>query len=260
MQSREFPPLLTNNSTPLAAAIQTPRLPDLEEGDSSPHPTVPTTQPTTSDTAITSSPYHVNKPVLIATSADTDSPIDLPHSNMPTEVTSRAKRPISSSNSTPQQSTNEHTESLDSDRHTRQQDVSSDDDSTTNTKGKPQAKKVKSAEKTTTVSESLSSVKSYMEENPSEYVINFTQLSSFYENAIGSHDIAKLALTYTQDLQGLAETLRKLYPHLNGNSLKNRTTRLEKKLIAAIGLQRNANTPTPTANPDDNSTPASMTS
>ncbi|PSN29838.1 hypothetical protein C0J52_28486 [Blattella germanica] len=221
VQSREFPPLLTNTSTPLAVDIQTPRLSDLEEGDSSPHPTVPTTQPTTSDTAITSSPSHVNKSPLVT--------IDLPHSNMPTEVTSRAKRPISSSNSTPQQSTNEHTESLDSDSHTRQQDVSSDDDSITNTKGKPQAKKVKSAGKTTTVSESLSSVKFYMEENPSEYVINFTQLSSFYENAIGSHDIAKLALTYTQDLQGLAETLRKLYPHLNGNSLKNRTTRLEKK-------------------------------
>ena len=78
-----------------------------------------------------------------------------------------------------------------------------------------------------------------MEENPNEYILNVTQLTSFYENTIGANDVIKVALNYTDDLMGLAETLRNLYPYFSGNSVKNRTTRLEKKLLAALGQQRN---------------------
>ena len=88
----------------------------------------------------------------------------------------------------------------------------------------------------------MAGIKSLMEENPSDYVLNFIQLTSFFENTIGSTDIINIALNYTSDLQGLAETLRKVHPYLTGNSLKNRTTRLEKKILAAVGNQRNQST------------------
>ena len=74
--------------------------------------------------------------------------------------------------------------------------------------------------------ESLAAIRPRREENPNEYILNFTQLTSFYENTIGANDVIKVALNYTDDLMGLAETLRKLYPYLSGNSVTTRTTRL----------------------------------
>ena len=69
-----------------------------------------------------------------------------------------------------------------------------------------------------------------MKDNPNDYVLSFSQLKSFYENVEGIENIDTYAQNYTDDLEGLANTIHKLYPYIKTKSLKNRSTRIEKKL------------------------------
>ena len=229
--SSEFPPLSINSSDqqeplqpePLVSNLSPPsHLPiDLSI---SPHQT---DDPNITDSSQVNKPLAINDPIELHT----------PPKDLSTETKHHNKRPISSTNSETSQKTIIEPHSS-RDRPMRQGE-SSDEDGDANTTIKPIAKKIKSSDKMAPMCESLAAIKPRMEENPNEYILNFTQLTSFYENTIGANDVIKVALNYTDDLMGLAETLRKLYPYLSGNSVKNRTTRLEKKLLAALGQQRN---------------------
>ena len=72
-----------------------------------------------------------------------------------------------------------------------------------------------------------------MESSPSNYILNFSQLKGLFENCVGAIDYLEIALTYTSDIEGLIETLRKLYPYYKHRSIKNRSSRIEKRLRSA---------------------------
>ncbi|KAJ4442290.1 hypothetical protein ANN_12158 [Periplaneta americana] len=82
---------------------------------------------------------------------------------------------------------------------------------------KEKVKKVKPP----TLDEQLHPVKHILEATPSEFILNYTQLKSLYENTVGVTDILKVALSYTNDTEGLIEMLQKLYPHYQDKGIKN---------------------------------------
>ncbi|KAJ4428752.1 hypothetical protein ANN_25745 [Periplaneta americana] len=92
-----------------------------------------------------------------------------------------------------------------------------------------------------TLDEQLHPVKHILEATPSEFILNYTQLKSLYENTVGVTDILKVALSYTNDTEGLIEMLQKLYPHYQDKGIKNRTTRIENCLRAIISMESDNN-------------------
>ncbi|PSN53561.1 hypothetical protein C0J52_09195 [Blattella germanica] len=66
-----------------------------------------------------------------------------------------------------------------------------------------------------------------MESSPSNYILNFTQLKGLFENCVGAIDYQEIAPSYTSDIEGLIETLRKLYPYYKHTSIKSRRSGIE---------------------------------
>lgn len=99
-------------------------------------------------------------------------------------------------------------------------------------KSKPPKKKAKTLN-SPNIDESLLSIRTLVESSPNDYVLNFLQLKSFYENAVGTTDILDVAKSHTHDIEGLIDTLHKLYPHFKSQNMKNKTTRILNKLISA---------------------------
>ncbi|KAJ4444777.1 hypothetical protein ANN_06574 [Periplaneta americana] len=98
-------------------------------------------------------------------------------------------------------------------------------------KSKPPKKKAK-ALNSPSIDESLLSIRTIVESSPNDYVLNFLQLKSFYENAVGTTDILDVAKSHTHDIEGLIDTLHKLYPHFKSQNMKNKTTRILTKLTS----------------------------
>lgn len=84
---------------------------------------------------------------------------------------------------------------------------------------------------TSDISAHLLVVKQIMEDNPSQYVVNYSTLKCFIENSFGNSDPLSEARRFTDDIPGLLQTLTEIYPNITDKSLKNRCTRLKKKLI-----------------------------
>lgn len=95
-------------------------------------------------------------------------------------------------------------------------------------------KKSKKDTKDKSIYDILMPVKDIIESEPNSFSLSYLQLVSFFENTIGESDIISVALNYTKDLRGLTETLKKLHPFHTDKGIKNRSTRIEKKLLAAI--------------------------
>ncbi|KAJ4437642.1 hypothetical protein ANN_17787 [Periplaneta americana] len=155
-------------------------------------------------------------------------------STPPTEALIRCKRPIppsESSSSNPPA----HIDSL-----SEVSPYNTDGETTANpnnhSKLNPPRKKSKKV-KPPTLDEQLHPVKHILEATPSEFILNYTQLKSLYENTVGVTDILKVALSYTNDTEGLIEMLQKLYPHYQDKDIKNRTTRIENCLRAIISME-----------------------
>ncbi|KAJ4447716.1 hypothetical protein ANN_09724 [Periplaneta americana] len=98
-------------------------------------------------------------------------------------------------------------------------------------KSKPSKKKAKTLN-SPSIDESLLSIRTIVESSPNDYVLNFLQLKSFYENAVGTTDILDVAKSHTHDIEGLIDTLHKLYPHFKSQNMKNKTTRILTKLTS----------------------------
>lgn len=99
------------------------------------------------------------------------------------------------------------------------------------TKSKPPKKRTKTLHNLSIIEESLLSVQTIVESSPNEFVLNFLQLKSFIENTIGTADVSSVAKSHTSDINGLVDTLHKLYPHFTNQSIKNKITRIINKLI-----------------------------
>lgn len=100
-------------------------------------------------------------------------------------------------------------------------------------------KKTKKLDQTPSIEECILPIKKIIESSPSNYTLNFIQLKGLFENCVGSVDYAQIALSYTNDIEGLVETLHSLYPYYNHRSIKNRSSRIEKKLRSVISKHGN---------------------
>nr|CAH7761758.1 unnamed protein product [Callosobruchus chinensis] len=78
--------------------------------------------------------------------------------------------------------------------------------------------------------ETLSPIKTFIENHSPPLVLNCNQLKSLLENTHGVQDITSVIHDYTHDIKGLIEMLLLIYPHIADRTLKNRCTRLRKKL------------------------------
>lgn len=69
-----------------------------------------------------------------------------------------------------------------------------------------------------------------MEESPDNYPLTYENLKMFLENAFGSSDPLSEARRYSSDIPGIIKTLYNIYPTLDDPKIKNRITRLRKRL------------------------------
>lgn len=91
-------------------------------------------------------------------------------------------------------------------------------------------KKPKSLTPKLTIEQQMENIRIDIEENPQNYALSFDQLKDFLENTPGHKNILSLAQEYTSDIPQLITTLNRLYKNLYNNKLKNRVTRILKKL------------------------------
>ncbi|KAL1506207.1 hypothetical protein ABEB36_005609 [Hypothenemus hampei] len=68
------------------------------------------------------------------------------------------------------------------------------------------------------------------EASPQDYVISIDNFFAFLENSFGSSNPLEVALGFTQDIKTLLSNMYAIYPFLVERSIKNRFTRLYKKL------------------------------
>ena len=87
-----------------------------------------------------------------------------------------------------------------------------------------------------TVSERLECVKSLFDNDNNHYVLNFIQFCDFMTNVSGNSDPLSVSKDYTNDIRGLLNMLYDLYPTLDNRSMKNRFTRIQKRLKSQLGL------------------------
>ncbi|XP_053988267.1 uncharacterized protein LOC128881344 isoform X1 [Hylaeus volcanicus] len=113
----------------------------------------------------------------------------------------------------------------------------------------PKKKKENRGNSTTTsgksVEDMLQSIKHILE-TPGK-MLNFNQFKSFIEKATGSPNTKEIASEYTEDAEVLATFMKELYPHLTERCIKNRFTRITRKLTkhTEIDLQTHSPAPSP---------------
>ncbi|CAH1980095.1 unnamed protein product [Acanthoscelides obtectus] len=72
--------------------------------------------------------------------------------------------------------------------------------------------------------------KRFIDTNQDLLVLNSIQMKSLLENVHGTQNVISVVNEYTVDIKSLIETILLIYPHLSDRALKNRLTRLRKKL------------------------------
>lgn len=76
--------------------------------------------------------------------------------------------------------------------------------------------------------------KHYLETNPT---ITFQTLADFLENSRGTTDLSSLALTYTDNITNLLDSIRLIYPYLAHRTMKNRCTRIINRITRQMNGQ-----------------------
>lgn len=84
-----------------------------------------------------------------------------------------------------------------------------------------------------TSDDSLNSLQDVITKSPNLFILSFEQFKDFIENTHGSPNPINIALNYTSDLKSLIQMMDTLYP-LSPKNIKNRLTRIKKKLIRNI--------------------------
>lgn len=102
-------------------------------------------------------------------------------------------------------------------------------------KSAPKKLKKSTSEENINISDLLNPVEQHITEKTPPYVLTHTQLVDLFENLPGSEPIS-LIKSYTEDLPALLDMLHKIYPLLAQKSIKNRNTRLQKKIKEYLKL------------------------
>lgn len=102
----------------------------------------------------------------------------------------------------------------------------------------PQDKKLKKSTsvENLVISDLLKPVEKHINEASPPYVLNYRQITDLFENLSGSKDPIGVVKTYTEDLGALLTMLQTIYPLFLHKSMKNRCTRLQKKLKKSLKL------------------------
>nr|CAH7720354.1 unnamed protein product [Callosobruchus chinensis] len=88
--------------------------------------------------------------------------------------------------------------------------------------------------------DALEPIKKFSNNRDIPLLLNTTQLKSLLENVHGSKEVINIVSDYTTDYKALIEMLILIYPHINDKTLKNRCTRLRKKLENYIDSNKEA--------------------
>lgn len=91
-----------------------------------------------------------------------------------------------------------------------------------------------SMESITSCEELLRPAKEFIEGRGSQLPLTYDQIVDFFDNVHGSSDPLLITKEYTKDISAVLEMLTDLYPHLESRSLKNRCTRLRKKITKQL--------------------------
>lgn len=123
---------------------------------------------------------------------------------------------------------------------------------------KKQSKKMKrsdSCESITPINELLSPVKQLIEADKSNFILDHDQLIHLFENVQGNPDPLSISRQYTNDTNALINMLIILKPHFTHRSIKNRCTRLVKRLQQQLLQEKE---PSSDSEQDDNETQTSQ--
>ncbi|CAH1991466.1 unnamed protein product [Acanthoscelides obtectus] len=78
--------------------------------------------------------------------------------------------------------------------------------------------------------EAYEDVKTFIDAQTPAFILNSDQFKSLLENTHGTHNIMSIIQDYTDYTKGLIEMILLVYPHIADRAVKNRCTRLRKKL------------------------------
>lgn len=95
---------------------------------------------------------------------------------------------------------------------------------------KPARKKIKVAQENPQEVTKYNTLKEIFENNPLEYMITYDSFQSFLESCQGNSNPLAEARRYTKDIKTLLETIKSLYTRLNDRNLRNRFTRLTRRI------------------------------
>ncbi|CAH1963267.1 unnamed protein product, partial [Acanthoscelides obtectus] len=87
--------------------------------------------------------------------------------------------------------------------------------------------------------DALATAKTFIDNQMPALPLNSDQFKSLLENSHGTQDITNIIKDYTDDIKGLIEMILLVYPHITDKTVKNRCTRLRKKLERYIGNNTN---------------------
>lgn len=79
-----------------------------------------------------------------------------------------------------------------------------------------------------------SAIREVYQKNPKDFVLPIDNLFAFLENSYDSSDPYLEALKFTTDIKSLLSNMHRIYPALRDRSIKNRFTRLRKKIKAHL--------------------------
>lgn len=101
----------------------------------------------------------------------------------------------------------------------------------------PNLNKSMSTESLTSVRDSLQPIENPLKENEISTDLNFEQITDFIENAYGCKDPLSLAQQYTENIPGVVQLLEDIQPYLTSRNMKNRCTRLRKKIVKLMNTE-----------------------
>lgn len=101
-----------------------------------------------------------------------------------------------------------------------------------NSQGKPPKKKLKipEADSQPNPPTQYNTIEEIFTESPLELTISYKNFKSFIENCRGNNDPLTEARRYTNDMKSLLDTIKYVYTKLNDRTLRNRFTRISKKI------------------------------
>lgn len=95
----------------------------------------------------------------------------------------------------------------------------------------PNLNKSISTESLTSVRDSLQPIENLLKENEISTDLTFEQITDFIENAYGCKDPLSLARQYSENIPGVVQLLEDIQPYHTSRNMKNRCTRLRKKMV-----------------------------